>query len=120
MLETDEEDEPITRRKSARVITFALCLVIIFALLYPSLFERDKMQHSFNIATLDKQKKRWEQLSKQEYNSILTILNREKEKNGGYLQGRIFTGMPGYTQWPIYTLFPKLLEDDWPMIGVSI
>ena len=31
MLETDEEDEPITRRKSARVITFALCLVIIFA-----------------------------------------------------------------------------------------
>eukprot|EP00942_MAST-04A_sp_MAST-4A-sp1_P006242 g6242.t1 len=120
MLETDEEDEPITRRKSARVITFALCLVIIFALLYPSLFERDKMQHSFNIATLDKQKKRWEQLSKQEYNSILTILNREKEKNDGYLKGRIFTGMPGYTQWPIYTLFPKLLEDDWPMIGVSI
>ena len=75
------------------------------------------MQRSLNTGMQNNKKSQL--VTRLEYDQIVHILEREKRANNGHLKGRIFTGMPGYRHWPIYTLFPKLLENDWPMVGVS-
>jgi hypothetical protein len=113
----DEKNSTQQRQSCGRYIPFIFCLVIILACLYPSLLQRNMMQSSLNTGIQSSKKSQL--VTSLEYNQIVHILEREKRANYGRLKGRIFTGMPGYRHWPIYTLFPKLLENDWPMVGVS-